>query len=359
MKKSKNLLIVLFLALSLLLSACTDTLDSTSKSNTEATKEEVKKEKDTKKEVAKTETTTAPVETTTAEKPAAPETPAAPEVAATIDKNALPSYAGKAYVAINNNNPFFSAKELTNKTSFETYSNLDSLGRCGVAFANIGTDLMPTAARGSIGSVKPSGWHTVKYDCVDGKYLYNRCHLIGFQLTAENANNKNLITGTRYLNIEGMLPFENMVADYVKETKNHVLYRITPIFNDNNLLASGVLMEGYSVEDAGKGIKFCVYAYNVQPGVTINYQNGESQGPAVAAQTPAPTPAPAPAPTPTPTPATIPVSETYILNTSTKKFHKPSCGSVKTIKESNKGSYTGSREDLIKQGYSPCGNCNP
>ena len=355
MKKINSLLLVLFLALSLALSGCTDTLDSTSKNKTEATKDdakkESKKEKDSKKEVSKTDSTT-----TTTEVPKT-ETPPAPAVATTFDKASLPSYAGKAYVAINNNTPFFTADQLASKTSFETYSNLDSLGRCGVAYANIGTDLMPTSPRGSIGSVKPSGWHTVKYDCVDGKYLYNRCHLIGFQLTAENANNKNLITGTRYLNIEGMLPFENMVADYVKETKNHVLYRITPVFNDNNLLASGVLLEGCSIEDAGKGIKFCVYAYNVQPGVTINYSTGESQGPAVVAQTPAP--APAPAPNPTPAPSSTAISETYVLNTSTKKFHKPTCGSTKTIKDSNKGSYTGTRDDLIKQGYSPCGNCNP
>jgi len=355
MKKCKNLLLVLFLAISLLLSGCTDIPQSTSTKKVETTKEYTKKELDTEKETAKTET---PKTSTEVAKPDTPETPA---VVAAFDINSIPAYTGKAYVAINNNSPFFTPEQLVNKTSFETYSNLDSLGRCGVAFANIGFDLMPTASRGSIGSVKPSGWHTVKYDCVDGKYLYNRCHLIGFQLTAENANNKNLITGTRCLNIEGMLPFENMVADFVKETKNHVMYRITPIFTDSNLLASGVLMEGYSVEDAGKGIKFCVYAYNAQPGVTITYSNGESQGPAVAAQvpTPAPTPALTPAPAPAPTPTPTPVTETYVLNTSTKKFHKPSCGSVNTIKESNKGTYTGSKDDLIKQGYSPCGNCHP
>lgn len=187
----------------------------------------------------------------------------------------IPEYDGQAYIALENNEPNFSEEDLT-EVSFERYSELDSLGRCGVAYANIGIDLMPTENRGSIGQVKPTGWKTVKYDIVDGKYLYNRCHLIGFQLTGENANENNLITGTRYLNIDGMLPFENMVADYVKETKNHVLYRVTPVYDGENLLASGVIMEGYSVEDRGEGICFNVYAYNVQPDIIINYANGDS-----------------------------------------------------------------------------------
>lgn len=187
----------------------------------------------------------------------------------------IPAYSGKPYVEINGNNPSFASSDFTT-ASFEKYSDLDSLGRCGVAYANVGKDIMPTEERGSIGSVKPTGWHTVKYDNVDGKYLYNRCHLIGYQLTAENANEKNLITGTRYLNVEGMLPFENMVADYVKETGNHVLYRVTPIFEGNNLVASGVHVEAKSVEDNGEGICFNVYCYNVQPGVTIDYATGES-----------------------------------------------------------------------------------
>lgn len=185
-------------------------------------------------------------------------------------------YSGSAYVAVNGNIPYFTSSELTT-TSFELYSALDSLSRCGTAYACIGQDLMPTEERGSIGSVKPSGWHTVRYNgVVDGNYLYNRCHLIGFQLSGENANERNLITGTRYLNIDGMLPFENMVADYVQETNNHVLYRVTPVFEGDNLLAAGVLMEGYSVEDDGDGICFCIFAYNVQPGVTINYATGDS-----------------------------------------------------------------------------------
>jgi DNA-entry nuclease len=187
----------------------------------------------------------------------------------------IPEYSGSAYVTVNNNVPFFKDSEMTTK-AFEKYSSLDSKGRCGTAYANVCTDIMPTEERGKIGSVKPSGWHTVKYDIVSGKYLYNRCHLIGYQLSAENANEKNLITGTRYLNIEGMLPFEDMVADYVKETNNHVLYRVTPIFEGDNLLASGVLMEAKSVEDDGAGIEFNVYCYNVQPGITIDYSNGDS-----------------------------------------------------------------------------------
>ena len=187
----------------------------------------------------------------------------------------IPPFSGDAYIAINGNVPFFVEEEITDQ-SYEEYAELDELGRCGVTEACIGLDIMPTGDRGDIGSVKPSGWHSVKYDIVDGKYLYNRCHLIGFQLAGENANKRNLITGTRYLNIEGMLPFENLVADYVKETENHVLYRVTPIFEGGDLVAQGVVMEGWSVEDQGEGICFCVFAYNVQPGVTIDYATGES-----------------------------------------------------------------------------------
>jgi len=188
----------------------------------------------------------------------------------------IPPYSGEAYVAVNGNVPFFVEEEYTTE-SYEFYSELDDLGRCGVTMACIGIDIMPTEDRGNIGSVKPSGWQSVKYDIVDGKYLYNRCHLIGFQLAGENANKRNLITGTRYLNIEGMLPFEDMVADYVKETENHVLYRVTPIFNGDDLVAEGVLMEGWSVEDEGDGICFCIYAYNAQPGIVIDYATGNSR----------------------------------------------------------------------------------
>lgn len=188
----------------------------------------------------------------------------------------VPTYDGRAYVEINGNNPYFTNDDLTRGAeSFEDYSPLDSLGRCGVAYARIGKDVMPTEPRGKIGMVKPSGWQTVRYDHVDGKYLYNRCHLIGFQLAGENANPKNLITGTRYLNIEGMLPWENLVADYVKRTNHHVLYRVTPIFEGNELVARGVLMEGQSLED--DKIRFNVFAFNVQPNVEIDYATGKSR----------------------------------------------------------------------------------
>ncbi len=186
------------------------------------------------------------------------------------------AYQGEPYVVINNNVPQFTKKEIKKK-SFERYETLDKLGRCRTATACIGTDLMPSQKRKAIGMIKPTGWHTKKYDFVDGKYLYNRCHLIGYQLTGENANRKNLITGTRYFNVEGMLPFENMVADFVKETENHVMYRVTPRFRGNNLLADGVQIEGYSVEDQGESICFNVFCYNVQPGVVIDYATGESR----------------------------------------------------------------------------------
>ncbi|MCB7320453.1 DNA/RNA non-specific endonuclease [Lacrimispora sp. 210928-DFI.3.58] len=265
----------------------------------------------------------------------------------------IPTYFGQPYVAINDNVPFFVDLDMTD-TSFESYSNLDNLGRCGVAYASVGTDLMPTEERGAIGSVKPTGWHTVKYDIVDGKYLYNRCHLIGYQLSGENANEKNLITGTRYLNVTGMLPFENMVADYVKETENHVLYRVTPVFEGENLVASGVLMEAKSVEDDGDGILYCVYVYNVQPGITIDYATGDSALSGEVISSEAATTAAVET-----TQATEPQGTTYILNTNTKKFHYPSCSSVSQMNESNKKSYFGSRDDVISQGYDPCKRCNP
>jgi DNA-entry nuclease len=204
-------------------------------------------------------------------------TPAETAGAATITSTDIPAYSGNAYVEINGNVPFFTDAEMTT-SSYEYYSELDSLGRCGVCVASIGTDLMPTEERGTIGSVKPTGWHTVKYTgIVDGNYLYNRCHLIAYELAGENANVKNLITGTRYMNINGMLPFENMTADYVRETGNHVMYRVTPIFEGSNLVASGVLMEAKSVEDNGAGLMFNVFCYNVQPGIAIDYATGDSE----------------------------------------------------------------------------------
>lgn len=188
----------------------------------------------------------------------------------------IPEYNNEPYVVINNNEPEFSDEDKTTK-SFEKYDNLDYLGRATKAFANISTDLMPTEKRGNIGMVKPSGWHTVKYDIVDGKYLYNRCHLIGYQLTSENANENNLITCTRNTNTSTMLDMENKVTEYIKKTNNHVLYRVRAIYDGDNLLASGIQMEALSIEDNGKGIKFNIYIYNVQPGIKIDYKTGDSE----------------------------------------------------------------------------------
>ncbi len=264
----------------------------------------------------------------------------------------IPAFSGKAYVELDGNEPDFDETELTEK-SFEKYEELDSLGRCGTAYANIGRDLMPKKERENISPVKPSGWHTVKYDCVEGKYLYNRCHLIGYQLTGENANKKNLITGTRFLNVEGMLPFENEVAEYVRRTGNHVLYRVTPLYEGDNLVAGGVQMEACSVEDKGKGVRFNIYAYNNQPGVAIDYATGESRlsqgdgGEAGGKKTPENSSSQAEA------------SGEYILNTNTKKFHHPSCSGAADTKAENRQSYTGSREELLQQGYEPCGRCKP
>ena len=264
-----------------------------------------------------------------------------------VSLDELPAYAGEPYVTVNANQPFFEETDYTTE-AFETYSELDALGRCGPAWACVGTELMPTEDRESISSVTPSGWINVEYD---GQYLYNRCHLIGFQLTGENANEKNLITGTRYMNVDGMLPFENMVADYVKETDNHVLYRVTPVFEGDNLVASGVLMEAYSVEDSGEGVTFCVYAYNVQPGITIDYATGASA--AGGEEVPQPS---APAQT---TSGSEETSQQYVLNTNSMKFHEPDCSGVASMSDANRQDYTGSRQDLIDQGYAPCGICKP
>lgn len=288
--------------------------------------------------------------------------------------SSIPAYSGEPYVVVNNNVPYFNDNDLAQTASFETYIDLDSLGRCGVAYANVGQDLMPTGKRGSIGQVKPSGWHTVKYDNVDGKFLYNRCHLIGWQLSGEDANEKNLITGTRYLNVTGMLPFENMVADYVKETNNHVLYRVTPVFEGNNLVANGVLMEAISVEDQGDGVEFNVFCYNVQPGISIDYATGDSHADGSDAAASSSSSSTASSVNNQTTTSTAPATSgttvkedtssstsaaTYILNSKSKKFHLPTCSSVGQMKEANKEEYTGSRDELIAQGYDPCKKCNP
>ena len=260
------------------------------------------------------------------------------ETTTALDVGALPEYGANAYTAINGNIPEFKKDEIT-KDSFEEYGRLDKLGRCTTCTACVGKDLMPTEKRGQIGMVKPTGWHTVKYEGIDGNYLYNRCHLRGYQLTAENANPRNLITGTRYMNTEGMLPFENEVADYVRSTNNHVMYRVTPVFEGNELVARGVKMEAYSVEDGGKSVSFNVFCYNTQPGIEIDYSTGESKQ--------------------IKTSTSDVKGETYILNTSSRKFHRPDCSSVSQIKNENKKSFSGSRSEMISQGYKPCGYCKP
>lgn len=254
----------------------------------------------------------------------------------------IPVYSGSPYIAINDNQPLFSEDDYTTE-AFEEYAELDYLGRCGVTFACVGIEIMPTEKRGDIGMVKPTGWVTSKYDFVDGRYLYNRCHLIGYQLTGENANTSNLITGTRYMNTEGMLPFENMIADYVKETENHVLYRVTPIFDGENLVASGVQMEAWSVEDDGDGICFNVYCYNVQPGVVIDYATGENWLDEKATESEE---------------VNADKNAEYVLNTSSKKIHSPECSGAKNMSEKNKQVVKGDKlSSYINNGYEICENC--
>ena len=263
----------------------------------------------------------------------------APETAPAVSLESIPAFSGEPYIILNNNVPKFTEKEYTTQ-SYERYEDLDALNRCTLTMACIGSDLMPTEDRGEIGQVKPTGWVTAKYDFVDGKYLYNRCHLIGFQLTGENANERNLITGTRYMNVDGMLPFENMVADYIKETGNHVLYRVIPVFDGENMVASGVTMEAWSVEDEGDGICFYVYVYNVQPGVELDYATGESQlAPPVA----------------------IPGEENfvYVVNTSSGKFHLENCSQWKSIKEENREIFTTTRSQMLAWDFEPAGCCKP
>lgn len=304
-----------------------------------------------------------------------------------ISLDEIPEYKRSAYVEINGGNPFFSEKEITDD-AYEKYAPLDALGRCGVAIACIGIEIMPTEDRGEIASITPTGWeyggmsNNNTYDFVENKYVYNRCHLIGFQLAGENDNERNLITGTRYMNIEGMLPFENNVADYVKETGNHVMYRVTPIFNGLDYVARGVLMEGYSVEDNGRGISFCIYAYNVQPGVTIDYftgvnvangedlpdidiendnrneiadsgtnsdsNNGSSSGGSKDSFVDLPEH----------------VGDAsncdYIFSVNSTKFHSPDATScINKIKEENRRYFIGTKEELLENGYSACKNCKP
>lgn len=301
-----------------------------------------------------------------------------------ISLDEIPDYTRHAYVEINGGDPFFEESEITDD-AFERYSPLDALGRCGVAFACLGVELMPTEDRGEIASITPTGWeyggisNNNQYGFIENEYVYNRCHLIGFQLAGENDNEKNLITGTRYMNIEGMLPFENEVADYLEDTGNHVMYRVTPIYNGLDYVARGVLMEGYSVEDNGRGICFCIYAYNVQPGVYIDYFTGVN----VASGEPLPEIDTendnrneiAGGNTETSKPddngsdssdnkgddVNNSTAETcdYVINKKSGKFHIPGKSCAESIKEENRQYFTGTREELIDMHFSPCGTCKP
>lgn len=264
-----------------------------------------------------------------------------------FDYSRIPEFDGETpYVVVNGNMPYFKNADKVRR-AYESYGKLDNLGRCTAASANIGKELMPTKERGSIAKIKPTGWQIEQYDCVDGSFLYNRCHLIGYQLTGENANERNLITGTRFFNTQGMLPFENMVADYIKETRNHVLYRVTPIFENREVVARGVLMEAFSVEDKGEGVCFNVFCYNVQPDIEIDYKTGKSRY--VGEETSA---------------ENGELNEDieiclYVLNTNTMKIHKPTCQSVIDMDDMNRLAYRGSIEELCEKGYSPCGSCRP
>lgn len=279
-----------------------------------------------------------------------------------FDLSAVPDYHETPSVEIHQNVPFFSDSDMT-ENFFESYSPLDSLGRCGPAMACLGKETEPTGERGEIGPVKPSGWHTQKYSGIEDHYLYNRCHLIAYMLSGENSNEKNLITGTRYMNKEGMLPYEERTDDYIDITGNHVLYRVTPVFEGDNLLASGVLMEACSVEDRGAGLQFCVYCYNVQPGIEIDYATGDSQGPEYTDSDS--TASGASASAQEETVSTLSwggngeTQQDYVVNINTGKFHYPSCSSVGKMSEHNRKLFHGSREELVRQGYSPCKICHP
>lgn len=265
-----------------------------------------------------------------------------PESPSEFDLSDVPVYSGAPFVRMNGNCPYFSSENLSAE-AYEMYGALDSLGRCTACVACVGTELMPDEPRGEIGQIRPTGWHTVKYDCVDGKYLYNRCHLIGYQLTGENANPRNLITGTRYLNLN-MRDFENLVAEFAEDCGMHVLYRVTPVFKGENLVASGVLLEGMSVEDRGSSVRFCVFLYNVQPGIAIDYATGSSSESTATADGEE---------------ISSGGANLYILNTATYRFHRPECSSAAKMSIGNRREYTGSREDVIRMGYEPCRNCNP
>lgn len=260
----------------------------------------------------------------------------------------VPEYEGEPYVILDGNEPSFTEEEMTT-TAYEEYSPLDRYGRCGTAEACVGEELMPDEKRGDISSVKPTGWQSARYENVEGGSLYNRCHLIAYQLSGENANEENLITGTRYMNTEGMLPFENLVAEYVHETDHHVMYRVTPVFENDNLVASGVQMEAESVEDNGKGVKFNVYVYNIQPDIVIDYETGDNRAEETEKKDR----------TESADSDEKEAKKEYVLNTNTHKFHKPDCAGVKDMKAKNRKTYKGKRSELLEEGYSPCKSCNP
>lgn len=333
-----KLLPAFILAVLLLLSGCSSVAESDLLPEIAAEMESAVKNDLLPEIIAELESALAETQAAPTPQPAAPLPTAAPQPDTTIQIDTIPEYTGDAYCSINNNMPQFEEDELTTE-AYEYFSKLDQLGRCGMVMACVGQELMPTEERESINHVTPSGWINSTYSFVDGRYLYNRCHLIGFQLTGENANKQNLITGTRYMNVEGMLPFENMVADYVKETANHVLYRVTPIFENDELVARGVQLEAWSVEDEGEGVCFNVYVYNVQPGVAIDYATGKSELDEAA------------------------LNEgeqgEFVLNTNSQKFHTPDCSGATNMSKENRQEFTGSRKLLIAQGYKPCGQCNP
>ena len=287
----------------------------------------------------------------------------------TLDAADLPAYAGEPATVVEGNQPCFSSKERSQPFGTEQYGRLDSLGRCTVAFAVVGPETTPTEEREYIGNVRPAGWHLAPYSFIDGRYLYNRCHLLGFQLTGENANERNLITGTRYLNVQGMLPYENQVADYVERTGNHVLMRVTPLFQGSNLIPSGVQMEAESVEDEGTGVRFNVYCHNVQPGIHIEYDDGSNwvdeegakmQAAAEAASSDREADEGTVAPSSSDEVSKEPRDGvTFVLNINTERFHKPECRSVSTMKPKNTRYFYGTRERAVELGFQPCGNCHP
>ncbi len=375
------LMVWLWLCLLIILSFCVgcslrensaDSSDDGSRSNAlisdVATAENSEREEDTEKDdIPRVTDTPTPQPTATLEpvvtvtqSPASSSAPLPTEpVYAGFDYDDVPEYSDRPYVKINGDIPFFSADMLTTEC-FEDYGELDELGRCTECIACVGEECMPAEERGPIGQIKPTGWHTVKYKGIDGNYLYNRCHLIGYQLTAENANPRNLITGTRYLNVQGMSYWEDITGNYILSTGNHVLYRSTPIFVGEELLVRGVLLEAVSVEDNGAGLCFCVFCYNVQPDVIIDYSTGESWGEEYTGSTPTPTDEPQITQEPDISATPDDKGEvTYIFNTRSMKFHYPDCSGVAKMAEHNKYEFYGTREEAIAAGYSPCGICKP